>query len=160
MHLELGNSFMQPPGMTKRIPLVMIGKSFYAKCRVLRPGHAVLRVAPVVEAHPSADNGWDDIAARLKAKKAGAAQEILRGERLDNAQALRGGTPKEENKKNLEAASASKLTAPVAPAANAAGPGTAPKPKRIGTHSGGTGRARRAGRASSSRGAKPSAWPE
>ena len=28
VHLGLGNSFTQPPGMTKRIPLVMIGKSF------------------------------------------------------------------------------------------------------------------------------------
>ncbi|CAK0814682.1 unnamed protein product, partial [Prorocentrum cordatum] len=38
IHLETGNSYMAPPSVNdiqRRIPLTMIGKSFYAKCRVL-----------------------------------------------------------------------------------------------------------------------------
>ncbi len=33
----------------KRIPLTMIGESFYAKRRALRPGRGTLRAAPAVE---------------------------------------------------------------------------------------------------------------
>ena len=53
IHFELGNCYMVPPsvgGNARRIPLTMIGKSFYAKCRVLDAGVRVHRVAPVVEA--------------------------------------------------------------------------------------------------------------
>ena len=44
---------MVPPSVggeaQRRIPLTMIGKSFYAKCRVLMPGSKVKRMAPVTE---------------------------------------------------------------------------------------------------------------
>ncbi len=56
IHLELGKCYMIPPmgpgRAERRIPLTMIGKSFYAKCRVLGTGHVVQRVAPVSEAPP------------------------------------------------------------------------------------------------------------
>ena len=54
--------------------MTMIGKSFYAKCRVLRPGHGVLRVAPVVQAPPPPpppvpEEDWGDLAKRLRASR-------------------------------------------------------------------------------------------
>ncbi|CAK0850526.1 unnamed protein product, partial [Prorocentrum cordatum] len=47
VHLETGNSYMAPPsvnGVQRNIPLTMIGKSFYAWCRVLEDHHQDLKL--------------------------------------------------------------------------------------------------------------------
>ena len=53
--------------------MTRIGKSFYAKRRVLRPGHGVLGVAPVVQAPPPPppvpEEDWGDLAKRLRASR-------------------------------------------------------------------------------------------
>ena len=70
IHLEMGNSYMQPPVLPgeapRRIPLVLIGNSFYARVRVRAAGAAPGRVAPVV-AQP-APLALDDEASHLEAK--------------------------------------------------------------------------------------------
>ena len=76
--MELGNSFTQPPSVAgkreRKIPLTMIGKSFHAKCREVRPGHGVHRVALVVQAAappppPVPEKDWGDLAKRLRASR-------------------------------------------------------------------------------------------
>ena len=61
IHLELGNSYMQAPVQTSgkqpaRVPLTMVGRSFYARARVLEPGSSQhLRVGGVGDAAVAPD---------------------------------------------------------------------------------------------------------
>ncbi len=71
-HLELGNSYTQTPTPSKhlvrRVQVVTIGKSVFAKCRVLKPGHHAKRIAPVVQvrAFPASSDIWEELAAGFR----------------------------------------------------------------------------------------------